>query len=585
MNFLRNLLASILGTLFAFGILFFMFLFLATLFNMEEGVIVKKGSVLQLQLPEPISEYNGDDPSDPFAGLFEQRMGLDEILHAIQIAKTDDDIRGISINSNFLNAGISQTRAIRNALEDFKEDGKFVYAYSDFYLQKDYYLASVADSIFLNPAGLLDFRGLSAEVLFFKELQEKTGVKMEVLRHGKYKSAVEPFLADEMSASNRDQIRELINSLWNSIASDISSNRNLSPEDLGRIADTLGGRTPEYALSSGLIDGIIYADQYEMKLKAASGNAEADNQPYIQMEDYMRLAKNKKLYKGKDKIAVIFAQGEMLYGEGGPDFIGQLTINEALGKARDNEDIKAVVLRINTPGGSALTSELIWREIERTKELKPVVVSMGDITASGGYYIASGADMILAEPTTITGSIGVFAVVPNIHEFAGNIGINAEQVGTHANSVEYSFFEPMNESFKEVATESIEDTYQRFLKRVSQGRDMTIAQADSLAQGRVWSGTDAQRLGLVDQLGGLDDAVAEAASLAGIQQFELRKYPKFKSGFTRLMEDLGESGKSRQASLVRNELGAELYGIYKELKGTLKQGGIQARVPYILTIK
>jgi protease-4 len=388
-----------------------------------------------------------------------------------------------------------------------------------------------------------------------------------------------------MSPSNREQIQELIGSIWNTVAADIASERQVAEADLNRIADTLGGRNAEYALASRLIDGILYADQYESRIKQATGLAESDDQDYIVLEDYLRLAKNKKVYKGTDKIAVIFAQGEMLYGEGGPNYIGQVTINEALASARDNDAVKAVVLRINSPGGSALTSELIWREIERTKAVKPLVVSMGDVTASAGYYIASGADRILAEPTTITGSIGVFAVVPNIHELASNIGINAEQVGTHRNATEYSLFEPLGETFKEVATEGIEDTYELFLQRVAEGRDISTERADSLAQGRVWSGADAQRIGLVDELGGLDEAIAEAAALAGLDNYSIRKYPRYKSGFARLMEDLGETGQARQDDLIRSELGVELYNMYKELSGTLKQKGVQARMPYILNIK
>lgn len=584
MNFLRNLLASILGTLFAFGILFFMLMIFAAMANLEESVTVKPNSVLEIQLPQPISDYTGNDPTDPFAGLFEQNMGLDEIIHAIQVARDDNEIEGISINSNFIQAGISQTRAIRNALQDFRESGKFVYAYGDFYMQKDYYLASVADSVFVNPVGVVDFRGLSAEVLFFNELQEKSGVRLEVVRHGKYKSAVEPFIADEMSESNRQQIQELIASLWGSIAADISETREIPLENLNRIADTLGGRSAEFALLSGLVDDIVYIDQYESRIKRACGLTEEDEQPLILLEDYLKIAKNKKVYKGQNKIAVVFAQGEMLYGEGGPNIIGQGVINEALTEVREDEDVKAIVLRINSPGGSALTSDLIWREIERTKEVKPVVVSMGDVTASAGYYIATGANKIFAEPTTITGSIGVFVIAPNIHDFADKIGINAEQVSTHSNSVEYSLFEPLSDSFKEVVTEGIEDTYQRFLSRVAEGRGMSMARVDSLAQGRVWSGTDAQRLGLVDEMGGMDDAIAEAASLAGISSFGLNKYPRYKSGFARLLEDLGGAN-ARGESLVKSDLGNELYTTYRELVSALNQKGIQARLPFILNIK
>ena len=270
MNFLRNLLAAILGCLFAFGIIFVMFFVFASLFGgSEDAVVVKKNSVLELQLQLPISDYVGGSADDPFASFYAESQGLDEILNAIVVAKDDDDIKGISINNNFILAGLAQTQAIRTALQDFKTSGKFIYTYGDFYMQKDYYLASVADSIFINPVGILDFRGLASEVLFFKDLQEKTGVKMEVIRHGKYKSAVEPYLANEMSDANRTQIKELIHSLWTSMVEEIADGRNILPKDLNIIADTLGGRTPEFAKASGLIDEIVFHDQYEEKLKFA----------------------------------------------------------------------------------------------------------------------------------------------------------------------------------------------------------------------------------------------------------------------------------------------------------------------------
>lgn len=384
--------AAILGTFIAFGILFVIFVvFVSLLGSTEETVSVKENSVLELQLQQPISDYVGDNELDPFSGgLFEQNQGLDEILQAIAVAKDDDDIKGISINNNFIMAGLAQTQAIRRALKEFKESGKFIYTYGDFYMQKDYYLASVADSVFLNPVGVLDFRGLSSEVLFFKDLQEKTGVKMEVIRHGKYKSAVEPFIANEMSEANRTQIKELIGSLWGSMIDEISEGRNISQENLNIIADTLGGRSPEIALKSGLIDAIAFYDQYEQKLKKALGVTADEELNVVHLSDYVIRSNKKTLKKGKDKVAVVFAQGEILYGEGGPDVIGQGIINEAIIKAREDEDVKAIVLRVNSPGGSALTSDIIWREVELTKQVKPVVVSMGNVAASGGYYIAAG---------------------------------------------------------------------------------------------------------------------------------------------------------------------------------------------------
>ncbi|MGB6151653.1 MAG: signal peptide peptidase SppA [Pricia sp.] len=586
MKFLRNLLAAIIGTLIALGIIFVMFfIFVGLLSSTEDSVTIKKNSVLELQLQQPISDYIGDNELDPFTGIFGQSQGLDEILNAILVAKDDDDIKGISLNNNFMIAGLAQTQAIRRALNDFKSSGKFISAYGDFYTQKDYYLASVADSIFLNPVGGLDFKGLSSEVLFFKELQEKTGIKMEVIRHGKYKSAVEPFLANEMSDANRTQIKELIGSLWNSMLEDISDTRNIMPEDLNRIADTLGGRTPEFATQSGLIDGVAFYDEYENTLKRSVDSVLDKDLNIVLLADYVTRSNKKVVKSGENKVAVVFAQGEIIYGEGGPDVIGQGIITEAIRDARDDEKVKAIVLRVNSPGGSALTSDIIWREIELAKEKKPVVVSMGNVAASGGYYIAVGADKIFAEPTTITGSIGVFGAVPNITELADDIGINAEQVGTNANSVDYSVFEPMTDKFRNVVQESIEDTYETFLDRVAQGRGISVAEADSMAQGRVWSGVDAQRLGLVDTLGNLEDAIAEAANMAEVKEYGIKKFPKYKSGFERLMEDLGGAGAKAKQKLIEEEIGTEAYAILKQVKAAMDQEGVQARMPFVLDIK
>ncbi|MFT6934557.1 MAG: protease-4 [Maribacter sp.] len=586
MNFLRNLLAAIIGCLVAFGIVFIMFFVLISLLSSDENAVaIKDNSVLELQLQRPIADYTGSDELNPFAGIFESPQDLDEILHAIAVAKDDERIKGISLNNNFILAGLAQTQAIRKVLVEFKSTGKFIYTYGDFYTQKDYYLASVADSMFMNPVGVLDFKGLSSEVLFYKDLQEKTGVKMEVIRHGKYKSAVEPYLENEMSDANRKQIKELIQSLWNSMVADIAVGRGISEYDLNIIADTLGGRSPKYAKQSGLLDDIVFFDQYEQKLSNALSLSEGTDINYINLDDYATYSNKKNLKTGADKIAVVFAQGEILYGEGGPDIIGQGIINKALIKAREDKNVKAIVLRVNSPGGSALTSDIIWREVELAKKVKPVVVSMGNVAASGGYYIAAGANKIFAEPTTITGSIGVFGTVPNISELAKDIGVNAEQVGTNANSVDYSLFEPMSEAFRNQVQESIEDTYSTFLERVAQGRGISVAQADSLAQGRVWSGVDAKRIGLVDELGTLEDAIAAAANLAEINTYGIRKYPKYKSGFERFMEDLEGATVQLKNKIIIDEIGEEPYLVLKDLKSSMEQKGVQARMPFILNIK
>ncbi len=562
-----------------------MFLIFISLAGAEEGVVVKRNSVLELTLPLPISDYTGTDEADPFAGLFEKSQGLDEILHAIRVAKTDDEISGISINSNFLLAGTSQAQAIRRALADFKESGKFVYAYGDIFLQKDYYLASVADSVFINPVGSMDFKGLSAEVLYYKSLQEKTGVKMEVVRQGKFKGAVEPFLEDEMSDENREQITALLNGVWGAMLDEIAESRSLTAQELNEIADTLGARTPQFARTSGLIDEILFRDEYDSIIKQRVGVETDKKYNSISLSDYVEVANTRRLNKGKDRITVIFAEGEILYGQGSPDYIGQGIMAKALAKARDDDRVKAVVLRVNSPGGSALTSDIIWREVIQTRKQKPVVVSMGDVAASGGYYIAVGANKIFAESTSITGSIGVFGTIPNISELAADIGVNAEQVGTNKNAVDYSLFEPMSDEFRAYLEEGISATYNTFLERVAEGRSMDLESVELVAQGRVWSGLDAKKLGLVDEIGGLEDAIAEAASLAGIESYSIRKLPRYKSGFERFMEDLSGASAEVREVLMEQELGEEAYGILKEIRSAINQKGIQARMPFTINIR
>jgi len=426
---------------------------------------------------------------------------------------------------------------------------------------------------------------LSSEVLYYKDLQEKTGVKMEVIRHGKYKSAVEPYLANTMSDENRSQIKELLTSLWSSMLTDISSSRNIEISNLNTIADSLSGRTPELALQNGLLDGTMYFDEYENSLREKLGIKEDTDLNYVDFSDYVQVAAKKTLKKGDKKIAVIYAQGEILYGEGGKDFIGQGIINKALLKARENKDVKAIVMRVNSPGGSALVSDIIWREIELTKKIKPVVVSFGDVAASGGYYIAAGADKIFAEPTTITGSIGVFGTIPNMNELAANIGINAEQVGTNANSVDYSLFEPITDSFKNQIQEGIEHTYDTFLQRVADGRNMSIEAVDEIAQGRVWSGIDAKGIGLVDEIGNLDAAIEAAAEMVNLENYGIRKYPKFKSDFERIIEDFGSAKLAIGETFLKEELGEEVFQVLKEVKQLSTQKGIQTRMPFTLEIK
>jgi protease-4 len=581
MNFLKNLFASIFGTLIAFGIILVLIVLVAAAFGETDKISVKENSVLEIKLDKEVKDFapKSDNPFDELLGFNDDKIALNEILNAIENAKEDANIRGISIQTLGVQAGIAQTQAIRNKLEEFKESGKFINAYADMYDQKSYYLSSVADSIYLNPVGAVDFKGLSSEILFYKDLEDKSGVTMEVIRHGKYKSAVEPYLYNEMSKDNRAQITSFINAIWKEILDDVSKSRNIIVDELNNIADNLLGRNADLALANNLIDGTIYLDEYENILKNAVGITENEDLRKISIEDYISTGKGRITSSASNKIAVLYAQGEIIYGKGDENYIGQELIINTLRTIRKSKDVKAIVLRINSPGGSALASELIWREIELTKQKLPIVVSMGNVAASGGYYIACNADKIFAEPTTITGSIGVFGVIPNVSKLAGNIGINAEQVSTNKGA-SYSVFEPMTNDFRAVTTEGVEQVYTTFLDRVSAGRNMSFSAVDSIAQGRVWSGVDAKNIGLVDTIGNLDDAIVAAAELAEITDYKIRNYPDYKVE----LEDRfsGFPFMKTKEKLFIEEFGEENYKIYKTLKSISNLKGIQARMPYII---
>jgi len=593
MKFLRELLAVILGVFIALGILFAVFTVIisaagSALGGDDKSTTVEKNSVLEINLENQIKDY-APLSSDPLEGLFnleDDKASLQKILNAIENARTDDNIKGISIRSLYINGGIAQTQAIRDKLLKFKGEGKFIYAYADYYSQKNYYLSSVADSIFLNPVGGIDFKGLSTEILYLKDLEDKTGIQMEVIRHGKYKSAVEPFLENEMSAANKEQTSSFLNAIWNELVTDIATSRKKTTEDINAIADDLLARNPELAIQNNMIDGQLYMDEYEAMLKASVGLEDNDDElNIITISDYIATGKGRIKSTAKDKIAIIYAQGDIRYGEGDENYIGQEKIIEAIREVKKDDKIKAIVLRVNSPGGSALASDLIWRELELAKKEKPLVVSMGNYAASGGYYIACNADKIIAEPTTITGSIGVFGVLPNFNKLAKNIGINAEQVGTNKNSLGYSPFEPISENFYTVTKEGVEDIYNVFVNRVATGRNMTFAQVDSIAQGRVWTGEQGLKNGLVDTLGNLEDAVKIAAELAEIPaDYKTTDYPRYKKDFKDALKTF-PFAKTSKENLIKNELGKDYYALYKNIRQFAELKGIQARMPFILKIE
>jgi len=588
MTFLRELLAAILGFFISFMIMFFVFVaigsVLSSSFVDDEKILVKNNSVLVLKLEDVIKDYapKSDDPFAMLLGLEEKKMGLDQILNAIDNAKYDDNILGISIESLMIQGGMGQVQEIRDKLFEFKESGKFITAYADVFEQKNFYLSTVADSVYVNPVGMIDFRGLSGEVLFFKDFQEKYGMKMEVIRHGKYKSAVEPFLASEMSEENREQTAAFLNSIWSEMVEDIKESRQIETSEINHIADELLARTPDLAIENNMITGKLYKDAYVKVLKKLGGLEEDGKLYSVSLKNYINSGKGRIINKASDRIAVIYAQGDIMYGKGDESYIGPELIIESLKKARKAKDIKAIVLRVNSPGGSALASDIIWREIEITKKDKPVVVSMGNLAASGGYYISCNADKIVADPTTITGSIGVFGMVPNISEFADRIGINAEQVGTNKRSLNYSLFEPMSDDFYRVTKEGIEEVYSTFVTKVAAGRNMTFEEVDEIAQGRVWTGKQALENGLVDELGGLEDAMDLAASLAEIDEYRVRSYPDYKKEFKDMIS--GPFGSVKQQVLL-NEIGKENLKIYKQLQQFGDWKGIQTRLPFLLEIK
>lgn len=550
-----------------------------------EEVTVENNSVIELNLEDIQNDYAGHY-SDPFMNMLEdnKKAGLIDVIQAIEMAKTDDDIKGISIVNSNSSLGMAQRKALRDALEDFKKSGKFVMAYANSFAQKEYYVNSVAQNIYLNPVGEMDFRGLSAEIMFFKDFQEKSGVKMEVIRHGKYKSAVEPFLENKMSDANREQISSLLHSVWNSITSDISKSRGISVAKLNEIANGLLARTPQMAKAQKLIDHIAYEDEYHNAIKKVL-HVDADKEyNKVNIIDYTQKTSASATQKEtKDKIAIIYAQGEIKGGEGDVDYIGEGAMRRSLSEARKDKTIKAIVLRIDSPGGDALTSDLIWREIELTKKVKPIVVSMGNYAASGGYYIACNANKIFAESNTITGSIGVFGILPNFSPLATKIGLHSEQVKTNENSAEYSPFLPLDEKTKAVTQESVEQVYKTFVSHVAQGRKMTFAQVDAIAQGRVWSGSEALKIGLVDQIGGMNSALKTAAKLAKISSYSTQNFPEFDKNFDEILENLTLA--KLKESFIKEEIGIENYSLLHQIKKVQAQKGIQASLPFEITIR
>ena len=587
MRFLGNVLATVIGLFVFFMLFFFGIVLIGTLFSgSSESTTVDNNSVIELDLSKITNDYAGKFNYKDFDYFEANHDGLSDVIYAIDEAKTDPKIKGISILNDESYLGMAQIKALRDELEKFKKTGKFVLAYSNMYNQKEYYLNSVADTIYINPIGELDFKGLSSEIMYFKDFQEKYGVKMEVIRHGKYKSAVEPFLENKMSDANREQISALLNSVWNSMVIDISKSRKIPVSQLNTIANGLLARTPEMAKNEKLVDKIAYEDVYHNDIRKALKLDKDEEYNKISILDYAEnVATTTRSYKTKNRIAIIYAQGEIGNGEGNVNLIGEGSMRRSLQEARKDKNVKAIVLRIDSPGGNALTSDLIWREIELTKQVKPVVVSMGNLAASGGYYIACNANTIFAEENTITGSIGVFGTLPNFAPLTSKIGINVEQVNTHKNAAGYSVFKPLDEKFRAITLESVEKIYSTFVSRVANGRRMTTTQVDAIAQGRVWSGAQAVKIGLVDKIGGMDEALKEAARLAKIETYRTRNYPEYEKNFSDLLNNLGGPFIKSKENFIKEEVGQENYKIIEQIRKMSGKKGAQTLMPFEISIK
>lgn len=587
MNFTRSFFASVLGTLTAFGLLFVILLLIisatASIFNASTGVrTLSDNSILNLDLNLPIVERPPVfDEIQSLLGLEEEVLGLPNILSAIKIAAENPKIQGIRLRSDFISSGWAQTHSIRKALKNFKSKDKFIYAYGDVFTQKGYFLASVADSIFLNPVGALEFKGLASEVLYYKDFQDKYGFKMEVVRHGKYKSAVEPFLENEMSAENKFQIHTLLSDIWSTLREEISISRDLLPETLDAIVSSNKIAISQDAVSSKLIDGLAYEDVFDEKIKTRLG---LDIDEKLKKVSINSVNSTKESYDAsiKDRIAVVFAKGPILYGEGSESIIAQGIFVKTLEELSKDDWIKAVVLRVDSPGGSALTSELIWRTIEKLKKSKPVIVSMGNVAASGGYYIAAGADHIFADPLSITGSIGVFATLPNVKGFLDDIGIQAQSVETHPNALGYSPFQTLNKSYEQQMISGIENIYDIFKERVIQGRELSPEAVENLAQGRVWSGKQALKLGLIDDLGDLQDAITLAANDLDIEDYNVIEYPKFEDNLENMLKGITPSLELRNP--LKNLMPEQMMLILESNQSRGPSPYIQTLLPFELRI-
>ena len=584
MNFFKSFLASLLGTFIALGLISILFFTgiaaIATSINFKtvDSAFISENSVWNIDLNTSVRDRS--PAFNPF-GFFTENangiIGMDAIIGSINKAKKDEKIKGIRLSSGLISSGWAQAREIRNCLNEFKKSGKFIYAYADFMSQKGYYLSSVADSIFMNPIGSIELKGLSSEVLYFEDFQNQYGLKMEVIRHGKYKSAVEPFLQDKMSDENRAQIKGLLDAVWTTISDEIVESRAISKKALEKMVEELTVTDAKEAITNGIIDALVYEDDFEKSIKVA---LEIDKDDSINSVEFYELNTQMKTFDSdvKDQIAVIYANGPILYTSGTEEVIGKKALNQAFQEVETNKNIKGAVLRIDSPGGDAMTSEIILNAMRKLKGKKPLVVSLGNIAASGGYYIACLGDKIYASPMTITGSIGVLAAFPNMRGLAERIGINAEQVNSHKNAMGYSLFEPLNDGFKNSTKSAIEKVYTTFKSRVSEGRSLNMEKVEDLSKGRIWSGKDAVENGLVDAIGGLEDAIQATAEMAAIENYNIDSYPKYENEFEYIFLDA--------LSFIRLKIfNHPIEKFASELIKLSEMEGIQAIIPFSIKIE
>jgi protease-4 len=549
------------------------------------GKEVEKHSILKIAFAGELKERGEENPLYGLLGDSYNALSLNQILKSIETAKTLDEIDGIYLEGAVLSGATpAMLQEIRAALVDFKKSGKFIYAYADSYSQGSYYVCSVADSVLLNPQGGIEWCGMASQPMFFKDLLEKFGVKMQVFKVGTYKAAVEPFITDKMSDANREQVTSYLNSIWGQILKETATSRKLSVDSLNAYADSYTYfEEPAVLKKKGMVDALVYMDQVKEILKRATGRKEKEELNLVTPEDIEALPENTKKALETPNIAVYYAFGDLMQSavSNTQDCIAADQVIKDLAELRDNNDIKAVVLRVNSGGGSAYAGEMIWREVKRLREKKPVVVSMGGMAASGGYYISCAANRIFAEPTTLTGSIGIFGMFPDASELlTDKLGVKFDVVKTNSLADFGTSSRPFNDTERALLQRYINRGYDTFIKRVSDGRKMADAKVREIAEGRVWTGEQALKLGLVDQLGGLKEAIAYAAKLGKVDKVQSKEYPEDSQWFLKLLE---EKKADYLESEVRSYLG-EYYTTFRYLKSLNSQDAVQARIPYVMDI-